>query len=140
MSAQQTAAPGRAAPAESHARAWHGSGWGFLAKLAVMALVNALGVAIAWAAYVQAAWGILAASVALLLVADVVYFSRRTLPLKYLLPGLGFLLVFQLFTMAYTAYVALTNYGTGHNVSQEQAVDALLIQDERPVAGATPTP
>lgn len=140
MSAQQTAAPGRAAPAESHARGWHGSGWGFLVKLAMMALVNALGVAIAWAAYVQEAWGILAAFVALLVVADVVYFSRRTLPLKYLLPGLGFLLVFQLFTMAYTAYVALTNYGTGHNVSQEQAVDALLIQDERPVAGGETYP
>lgn len=140
MSPTQTPAREAAPTRESHARRWEGSGWGFAAKLALMALVNALGVAVAWSAYVQESWVILGASVALLVVADVVYFSRRALPLKYLLPGLAFLLVFQLFTMGYTAWVALTNYGTGHNVTRDQAVDALLIQNERPVADAPTYP
>src|SRR5690606_35573517 len=60
-----------------------------------------------------------------------IYFSKRVLPLKYLAPGLIFLAIFQLFTMAYTGYVAFTNCGTGHSGSQQQAVDALLIQNER---------
>ena len=118
---------------QSHARAWDGLGFGFLAKLALMALVNALGVAAGWSAYVNGAWVLLGVMVGLLVVADWVYFSRRPVPLKYLFPGLAFLAAFQLFTIGYTGYVALTNYGTGHNVTQAQAVDALLSQNEKKV-------
>lgn len=125
---------------DSHAGAWRGTGWGFVAKLVIMAGINAAGLAIVLAAYAEGSWGILGATLALTLVADWVYFSRRTLPAKYILPGLIFLLVFQLFTMVYTVNVALTNYGTGHNSTRDQAVDALLIQSERAVEGAPTYP
>ncbi|TQL03184.1 ABC transporter permease subunit [Cellulomonas sp. SLBN-39] len=125
---------------EPHARRWDGTGWGFLVKLALMAVVNAVGVGVVWAAWVQGAWGILAASLVLLVLADWAYFSKRALPMKYILPGLVFLLVFQLFSMGYTAYVAMTNYGTGHNTTRDQAVDALLIQNERRVEDAPSYP
>src|SRR5690606_19173199 len=69
-----------------------------------------------------------------------VYFLKRTLPLKYLLPGLAFLLVFQVFTLGYTGYVAFTNYGTGHAGSMEQAVQAAVIQGERRVEGSPSYP
>lgn len=118
---------------ESHARKWRGNGVGFLVKLALMAIVNAFGVLVILQAWSVESWWILGVSVALLVIADIVYFSKRMLPLKYLLPGLVFLFVFQIFTMGYTAYVALTNYGTGHAGSMQQAVDAALIQDERRV-------
>ncbi|WOF24312.1 ABC transporter permease subunit [Microbacterium betulae] len=116
---------------ESHARGWRGIGWGFVVKLVLMAVVNALGVAAILAAWQAESWVVLGAMAALLAVADGVYFSRRALPLKYLLPGLAFLAVFQVFVLGYTAYVAFTNYGTGHAGSMGQAVEAALIQDER---------
>jgi arabinogalactan oligomer/maltooligosaccharide transport system permease protein len=125
---------------DSLARQWHGTGLGFVAKLLLMAVVNAVGVLICWSAYVEGSWGIVGASLILLALADWVYFSRRALPAKYILPGLVFLLVFQLFTMAYTLYVATTRYGTGHNATKEQAVEALLIQSERRVEGAPSYP
>jgi arabinogalactan oligomer/maltooligosaccharide transport system permease protein len=125
---------------ESHARAWNGTGWGFAVKLVIMAAVNAIGLAIVWFAYVEGSWGILAGTLALTVAANWVYFSRRALPSKYIFPGLVFLLVFQLFTMVYTVNVAMTNYGTGHNSTREQAVDALLIQSERAVEGAETYP
>jgi arabinogalactan oligomer/maltooligosaccharide transport system permease protein len=124
----------------SHARRWSGLGWGFLAKLALMMIINAFGIAAILSAVNAEAWGILAALVVFLVVADFVYFTKRSVPLKYILPGLLFLLVFQLFTMGYTAYVAFTNYGTGHNLSQEQAVDAILIQNEKKVDGSPTYP
>jgi arabinogalactan oligomer/maltooligosaccharide transport system permease protein len=137
-----TGTPGapRRTRGESHARAWHGTGWGFAVKLVIMAAINAVGLAIVWSAYVEGSWGILAGALALTLAADWVYFGKRALPSKYIVPGLVFLLVFQLFTMVYTVNVALTNYGTGHNSTREQAVDALLIQNERAVDGAAPYP
>src|SRR5690606_30812107 len=55
-----------------------------------------------------------------------IYLSRRKLPAKYLAPGVFFLILFQIFTLCYTAYIGFTNYGTGHNGSKEQAVAALM--------------
>lgn len=125
---------------ESHARAWHGTGWGFVVKLVLVAAVNAVGLAVVWSAYVEGSWGILGGTFALTAAANWVYFSKRALPAKYIVPGLAFLLVFQLFTMVYTVNVAMTNYGTGHNSTQGQAVDALLIQNERAVDGTATYP
>ncbi|MFF2488180.1 ABC transporter permease subunit [Microbacterium sp. NPDC058062] len=124
-------APAETPPRESHARRWRGPGWGFLAKLALMALVNAFGVMTLLSAFRVESWVVFSATLVLLLAADIVYFTKRALPLKYLLPGLAFLLVFQVFIFGYTAYIAFTNYGTGHAGTQEQAVEAALIQGER---------
>ncbi|MBD5787956.1 ABC transporter permease subunit [Cellulosimicrobium terreum] len=121
----------------SHARNY---GPGFFAKLALMAVVDALGVYVVWSAWTAGSYGVLAASLALLVAANWVYFSRRALPLKYILPGLAFLLVYQIFVVAYTGYVAFTNYGTGHNGTKEQAIEALLVQNERRVEGSLSLP
>ena len=56
------------------------------------------------------------------------------------MPGLVFLLVFQVFIFGYTAYIAFTNYGTGHVGTQEQAVEAALIQGERRIDGSSDYP
>jgi len=146
MSAPQATVPPETVPpagdvtAEPHGRRWRGPGWGFLVKLVIMGVINAFGLMGIFAAAQAEAWIILGAAVLLLAAADVVYFTRRALPLKYLLPGLAFLLVFQIFIFGYTAYIAFTNYGAGHVGSQEQAVQAALSQGERRVEGAPTLP
>lgn len=141
MTTQAPAPPAASAPrGESHARRWRGPGWGFLVKLALMALVNAFGVMTAIAAIRAESWIVLGGIVLLVAAADWVYFTRKALPLKYLLPGLVFLLVFQVFIFGYTAYIAFTNYGTGHIGTQQQAVDAALIQGERRIDGSAEYP
>jgi arabinogalactan oligomer/maltooligosaccharide transport system permease protein len=127
----------RPRPDESHARRY---GAGFLVKLALMAVVDAFGVYVVWSAWVAESWVILGAMVAMLAVANWVYFSRRTVPLKYVLPGLVFLFTFQVFTIAYTGWVAFTNYGDGHNSTKDDAVAALLVQNERRVEGSPSLP
>jgi arabinogalactan oligomer/maltooligosaccharide transport system permease protein len=122
---------------ESHARDFRP---GFVVKLALVAVVDALGVLGVLAAWAQESWGILATMVALLVAANVVYFTRRALPMKYILPGLAFLLVYQVFVIAYTGYVAFTNYGDGHNSTKQHAVEALLVQNERRVEGTDTYP
>src|SRR5699024_7968677 len=136
MTATRQPQPGTATsdpPPEPHARRWQGRGWGFVVKLVVMMAVNALGVMAILSAYTAKSWIVLAVLVVLLALADWIYFSRRTLPMKYLYPGLVFLAVFQIFTLGYTGYIAFTNYGTGHLGSMEQAAEAALIQAEQRV-------
>ena len=104
---------------------------GFLVKLLLMMLVNAFLVFGIMSAVSAHAWGVLAGTVAILLVVNWVYFSRRAIPAKYLVPGLIFLLVFQVFVMAYTAYVAFTNYGTAHSITRDQAIERIQEYNER---------
>lgn len=146
MSVQEKAAQGsppdgaRSASRQSHARRFNGLGWGFIVKLVLMMIINAAGVAAIISAFRVESWLILAVLVVLLVAADVVYFWKRALPLKYLLPGLIFLFTFQIFIFGYTAYIAFTNYGTGHIGTQEQAVEAALIQGERRAEGSPSYP
>lgn len=106
---------------------------GFIVKLVFMALVNAFGIYVLIMSFMKGSWGIFAAMLVLVIAADWVYFSGRTIPLKYILPGLAFLLVFQIYTIFYTVYVSFTNYGDGHNSTKSAAVSALLMQNEKRV-------
>jgi arabinogalactan oligomer/maltooligosaccharide transport system permease protein len=145
--AQPSAPPGTRPPSarprstgEPHGRRWDGIGWGFLVKLVIMAIINAFGLMGIVAAIQAESWIIAGVAIALLIAADIIYFTKRALPLKYLLPGLAFLLIFQVFIFGYTAYIAFTNYGAGHVGSQEQAVQAALSQGERRVEGSPTFP
>ncbi|WP_404475159.1 ABC transporter permease subunit [Microbacterium aerolatum] len=65
--------------------------------------------------------------------ANWVYFSRGNLPAKYLVPGLIFLFVFQVFAALYTGYIAFTNYGTGHNSDKDSAINSLVLSAQERV-------
>ncbi|GEA89244.1 ABC transporter permease subunit [Cellulomonas cellasea] len=113
---------------------------GFVVKLVLVALVDALGLYGILAAAAVQSWGIVVFLVLALVAVNWVYFSRRMLPGKYLVPGLLFLLVYQLFVMAYTGYVSFTNYGDGHNSTKADAIQAIQVQTERRVEGSPTYP
>ena len=116
-------------------RSWHTS-WGFYIKLILMGIINALGLWAAWRAFDLKSYVIMAGALLILILADWIYFSKRTIPAKYLFPGLVFLAVFQVFVFIYTGYASFTNYGFRHMGSQEQAINAAMIQNEREVPGS----
>jgi arabinogalactan oligomer/maltooligosaccharide transport system permease protein len=100
--------------------------FGLALKLLLLGVVNALTI---WAAVTlidQEQWIALSLMVVATIGIDYVYLSSRTLPLKYLIPGTIFALVFQVYPVIYSANIALTNYGTGHVLTQEQAIDQIL--------------
>ncbi len=121
----------------SHARS---VGKGFFVKLVLVGLVDAAALYGVLAAAAVQQWGIAAFSGFVLVVVSWTFFSRRMLPAKYLVPGLVFLLVYQIFAMAYTGYVAFTNYGDGHNSTKSDAVAAILVQNEVRVEGTASFP
>ena len=60
--------------------------------------------------------------------------------MKYLLPGLMFLLVYQLFTMVLTGYTSFTNYGTGHLGDKDDGDLRPPAREEQPVADSAAYP
>ena len=84
---------------------------------------------------------VIAAVVALgILAINVVYLKPGLLPAKYLTPGLVFLFVFQIFVVLYCIYIAFTNYGSGHVSTKDDAVNALLIQNQQRVEDSAAYP
>lgn len=108
---------------------------GFFITLVLMMLVDALGVyGIVTAAFVRS-WTIVGILVVLLAIVNYIYFSSKMIPAKYLVPGMVFLLIYQVFVMGYTGYVSLTNYGQGHNSTKQDAVESLLATNTARVDG-----
>jgi arabinogalactan oligomer/maltooligosaccharide transport system permease protein len=88
----------------------------------------------------RAEWLFLAVVAVLTVAVNAVYLSRRTLPAKYITPGLIFLAIFQVFVIGYTVYIAFTNYSTGHVLEKDQAVQALLSQNQSRVPDSAAYP
>lgn len=112
---------------------------GLAIKLALVGMIDALLVWMLIQAWVDEWWVAVGFFIFALVAVNVVYFTKG-LPLKYLLPGLLFLLVFQVFTILLTGYSSFTNYGTGHLDDKASAINALEVRGERPVEGSADYP
>ena len=102
-----------------------------VAKIVMLSLFDA---SVVFLASILVQRGSIAIAALVLIVAamlNVIYLTERFLPAKYMAPGLIFLAVFQLFVIGYTVYIAFTNYSTGHVLTKDQAIEALLSQSQR---------
>lgn len=106
------------------------AGKGFYVKLVLMAIVDALGIYGLFALANNKSWIPFGIMLVALLFVNVVYFHPKLTTSKYLVPGLIFLLVYQIYSVLFSGYIAFTNYGDGHNSTKDDAVAALLTQSE----------
>lgn len=133
-----------AARRRKRAEAWAeaaGAGWKvWLVKIVCLGIIDAMAL---YAIFVLLGEGnlLVAAIIALGVIAiNVVYLVPGMLPAKYLTPGLVFLFVFQIFVVLYCIYIAFTNYGSGHISTKDDAVNALLIQNQQRVEDSAAYP
>jgi len=112
---------------------------GLAIKLVLLGAVNALTVWALAILLVDDNWIAALAIAAATLLIDVVYLvpDRRLLPLKFLVPGTVFLIAFVAIPIISNANIAFTNWSTGHNLSQDEAIVA--IQEVSLVAPADGT-
>jgi arabinogalactan oligomer/maltooligosaccharide transport system permease protein len=109
---------------------------GLAIKIALLAIVNAIAV---WAAVRLAAdhnWVAIAILALTTIAIDAAYAARRAIPLKFLIPGLVFLVAFQIVPVLYTIQLAFTNYSTGHILSKADAITAIKGNSLEPSANA----
>jgi ABC-type sugar transport system permease subunit len=73
-------------------------------------------------------WLLLAALVIGVLGIDYVFLSPRGMPLRWIVPGLIFMIAMLIYPIFYTFYVAMTNWSTGHTLSKGQAIERTLLE------------
>ena len=64
-----------------------------------------------------------------------VYFSKRAYPIRWLVPGLFFLILMMIYPIFYTFWVALHNWSTGHILTKPQVVELFEKQVFEPEEG-----
>ncbi|GAA1246710.1 arabinogalactan oligomer/maltooligosaccharide transport system permease protein [Microbacterium phyllosphaerae] len=114
-------------------------GW-MLLKILLLAVVDAIALYAAFVLFGQQEWLVLGLVVAVTVLVNYIYFSRKRVPAKYLTPGIIFLIIFQVFTLLYTGYIGFTNYGTGHNGTKDQAISSLLASSQERVEDSATYP
>ncbi len=64
-----------------------------------------------------------------------VFLSKKTYPIRWMILGLVLMALFTLYPIIFTVWVAFTNYGEGHLITKEQAIDQLLNEKYLPETG-----
>jgi arabinogalactan oligomer / maltooligosaccharide transport system permease protein len=109
-------------------------------KIVLVGLVDAL-LIICFAKAASADWWLAAVFFAVVFVAvNFAYFTNKALPLKYLIPGLVFLVAFQIYTMVFTGYASFTNYGSNHLGTKDEAITSIQAKNVVPVPNSPTYP
>jgi arabinogalactan oligomer/maltooligosaccharide transport system permease protein len=107
--------------------------WLKATKWLLIAIVIVVLAIVAQKTIAQGAWiGVVIAGFVAMCVL-VVYGTGRSVPLKYLLPGLVLLVGLQIWPIAYTVATSFTNYGDGHLFSKQDSVDSIIANSVREV-------
>jgi len=66
---------------------------------------------------------------------NLIFFLPQAYPYRWMAIGLGFLVLFTIYPIVFTIYVAFTNYGDGHLLTKEQALPLIQKQTFLPETG-----
>lgn len=105
-------------------------------KIAALAALDALVVYAAIVLFLDSRWLVASASVAGAIAITWLYLRPGLLPAKYLVPGTVFLLIFQVYVIIFSAYIAFTNYGDGHVGSKDDAIAVITSKSLTRVEGS----
>src|SRR5690606_20152634 len=78
----------------------------------------------------------LAAAIAVIAIfVNVIMLRREAYPLRWMIIGLILMALFTIYPILFTIWVAFTNYGEGHLITKQQAIDQILNVTYLPETG-----
>ena len=102
-----------------------GFGRSFWLKLLVLAVVDSIALYAVIVLLADGAWLFLAALVIGTLFVNWVYLWPRTGALRWIVPGLVFMIAFMVIPILYTLYISITNWETGNVLQKPQVIEQL---------------
>lgn len=113
----------------------------WLFKIVCLAVVDAAAVYAMMTLAAGGHWLPLVAIALATIAINVVYLvPNRFLPGKYLTPGLVFLLIYSVLAIIYTAYISVTNQSDGHIIAKNDAIPAIMANNQGRVEGSAAYP
>ena len=91
-------------------------------KVAIVALISALLLTLTQSAFAKKEYVIAAFLAVAIFAINFTYFNKRTVPLKFFLPGILLLSAFVVTPILYTVVMSTYNYKTGNYISKEEAI------------------
>jgi len=91
-------------------------------KVVLLALITAVLLTLTQSAFAKKEYVIAAFLAASIFALNFTYFSKRTVPLKFFLPGILLLAAFVITPILYTVVMSTYNYKTGNYIGKEEAV------------------
>ncbi len=64
-----------------------------------------------------------------------IWLRPQTYPLRWMSPGLAFMILISVYPIIYTVYISFTNYGTGHLLPKVQTIEVLEQRRYLPESG-----
>lgn len=96
-------------------------------KVVVLAILTAVLLLLAQSALAQREYAISLFLVFSIVLVNFTYFSKRTVPLKFFVPGLLLLVAFVLTPVLYTVVMSTYNYKTGNYISKQDAIERIKV-------------
>lgn len=109
-----------------------------LPGLARLALLIVTDIAVVWFLNRLISLGYLPFATAVLIITifvNVVLLRQKAYPIRWMVVGLVLMALFTIYPIFFTVWVSFTNYGEGHLITQEQAVEQILKEKYLPEAG-----
>jgi arabinogalactan oligomer/maltooligosaccharide transport system permease protein len=97
-----------------------------LLKIAIIAISDAILVSMLFAALAKDQTVMATVIVVVLLIINFVYFSKKTMPFKFLAPGVILLITFVVVPVIYTVAMSGYSYKTGNEISKKDAITQLI--------------
>lgn len=94
-------------------------------KIALVAVTTAVLLTLSQSAFAKGEYAIAGFLFLAILLINFTYFSKRTVPLKFFLPGILLLTAFVLTPILYTLVMSTFNYKTGNYISKEEAIERI---------------
>jgi len=94
-------------------------------KVVVLAILTAVLLLLAQSALAQREYAISLFLVFSIVLINFTYFSKRTVPLKFFVPGLLLLVAFVVTPVLYTVVMSTYNYKTGNYISKQDAIERI---------------
>jgi hypothetical protein len=99
-----------------------------LLKILTLALVSSLFGWMAFLSFLGGEWVMALIFTLIIILSNFIYFSKKRAAVKFLFPGLIFLVIFTVTPVIYTTYMSGYIYKIGNLVTKEEAITQLIEQ------------
>jgi ABC-type sugar transport system permease subunit len=97
-------------------------------RIVALAIIDAITIWLVYQMLGDGYWPLAAVLGLVTLWVNVVFLSGRFYPLRWVAPGLALMAIMVAYPILFTFYISFTNYGTGHLVTQQIAIEQIESQ------------